>query len=410
MTTALNDFIWFVIAILCIQHPFLQKHIKKSTYIISVIIKIILFFTALLTAPKWLLGSITWYQYIVVILIGCTLFLGYEISLNDIFLYSLISLTYNGLSYHISVMFSNAFGPDHNLLSYLSRLICYVAIYTVFFLFFRRSIIGRSSSSPGILPVLIGIIFCFIFLLMENSQQTSSEMFIRCLMMFLAFIFLLVKFNAAELRQENEILTKLLEQQKQQYELSKEYVATINIKYHDIKHLLNKITTNNELAAEQLQEIETAVRRYDTSVQTGNEALNIVLTEKNMMCEKNNIQLTCMANGKLLNFMRNSDIYSLFGNILDNAIEAVMRLSDPQKKVISFTIREDLGVIHIQAENYFDGVIKSENNSFLTRKSDTTLHGFGIKSIDMIVRQYGGTVNFSYDENLFSVNIIFSQN
>ena len=56
-------------------------------------------------------------------------------------------------------------------------------------------------------------------------------------------------------------------------------------------------------------------------MKTGNRALDVVLTMERMICEGSDIEFSCLVNGALLNFMEESDIYSLFGNLLDNAIE-----------------------------------------------------------------------------------------
>lgn len=69
-----------------------------------------------------------------------------------------------------------------------------------------------------------------------------------------------------------------------------------------------------------------------TVARTGNETLDIVLTDKLLYCEKNNVTITCIADGKSLSFMSEEDIYSLFGNALDNAVLAVEQLPEPYQR------------------------------------------------------------------------------
>lgn len=59
-----------------------------------------------------------------------------------------------------------------------------------------------------------------------------------------------------------------------------------------------------------------------TLVHTGNDALDAILSEKGLACEQGGIAFRCMADGAAVGFMAPTDIYSLFGNALDNAIEA----------------------------------------------------------------------------------------
>ena len=57
---------------------------------------------------------------------------------------------------------------------------------------------------------------------------------------------------------------------------------------------------------------------------TGNHALDVILTEKSLICKQKEIKLTCMADGKQLAFMQTTDLYSIFGNLLNNSIEAAL--------------------------------------------------------------------------------------
>ena len=63
-----------------------------------------------------------------------------------------------------------------------------------------------------------------------------------------------------------------------------------------------------------------------------NYVIDVVLVERSLQCEKAGIRLSCMIDGSKFEFMRQPDIYSLFVNILDNAID--------EKRVISLTAEE----------------------------------------------------------------------
>ncbi len=60
--------------------------------------------------------------------------------------------------------------------------------------------------------------------------------------------------------------------------------------------------------------------------------------EKFMQCENKKIRLDCMIDGELLSFMKKSDVYSLFGNAIDNAIEAVDKINDEEKRCINIRL------------------------------------------------------------------------
>jgi len=61
--------------------------------------------------------------------------------------------------------------------------------------------------------------------------------------------------------------------------------------------------------------------------------------------------------------------------------------------------------IHIQ--NYYHGKIIFDNDLSITTKGDIRYHGFGTKSIKMIVEKYKGTLSFNIIKDIFSLNILF---
>ncbi|ETY71827.1 ATP-binding protein [Bifidobacterium moukalabense] len=100
------------------------------------------------------------------------------------------------------------------------------------------------------------------------------------------------------------------------------------------------------------------------------------------------------------------DIYSLFGNALDNAIEACEKLADEERRVIKLTgvMRGRLASINIV--NYFDELDRNGQGEIITTKSDKTSHGYGLKSIRMIVARLGGDMSVTTENGIFDVSIM----
>lgn len=215
-------------------------------------------------------------------------------------------------------------------------------------------------------------------------------------------------FMSGKLQQDYKILEHLLHQQKRQMQESKANIEFINIKCHDLKHQLALL--GGKLSQDEREEFQRAISIYDSSLKTGNEALDIILAEKSLKCKNNNIKLDCIAYGERLNFMTPSDIYSLFGNAIDNAIEAVQDVKDDDKKYISNVVKESLGMLSIHIENYYEGVLVFENGLPVTTKSDKRYHGFGMRSIKMIVEKYLGNMTLSHENQNFNLNILFPLN
>lgn len=130
-----------------------------------------------------------------------------------------------------------------------------------------------------------------------------------------------------EKQREVETVLRALHQSQLQYEGHREKAELINIKCHDLKHQIARFEANG-IDRETVENIEKLVAMYDTTVKTGNEVLDVVLTEKRLGCVAKDIKLTVMADGASLSFIKEGDLYALFGNILDNAIEAVAQYVD----------------------------------------------------------------------------------
>jgi len=212
-------------------------------------------------------------------------------------------------------------------------------------------------------------------------------------------------FSQSEQEQQISILHQLWRQDKAQFESIKANMDVINMKCHDLKHILNKI--EGKLTEEEVTSLREAIEFYDSNIRTGNEVLDVVLCEKAMTCQKNGIAFSCMADGTRLDFLTPVQTYSLFGNIIDNAVEAVKRLEDGEDRVISLTCRETGDSLEIEESNYFAGKLRLSGDLPVTGKSDASRHGYGTKSIKYIAEQYGGRMDIRIVDNMFFLTVRF---
>ena len=156
-----------------------------------------------------------------------------------------------------------------------------------------------------------------------------------------------------------------------------------------------------------LDEISREVGVYDSVVKSGNDALDTILTEKCLYCEKHGITLSCIADGRALDFVEPTDLYSFFGNALDNAIEAVERLDDPERRSIGLVVRRTGDMVSIHVENYFDGQVSFGGEGLpLTHKGDEANHGFGTRSMRMIAEGLGGSLACRVQGDVFHLDAL----
>lgn len=309
--------------------------------------------------------------------------------------------------------FTNIF-PD--LFTFAFYLTIYVVAYFLGYIFFGTKVAANQDVKieKNFVFVFAVVVFAVDILLnafvVYDTSDTSVKygIIIGVYNILCCVIALYLQFEVATRRKiesEYDTMRGIWKMQKKQFELSRRNIEIINMKCHDLKHQIHSIGSGENISKEALREIESHVSIYDSSAKTGNDALDVILTEKSLLCNKEKIDFSFMADGEKLSFMRKEDIYALFGNIIDNAIDAVLKLEE-KKRVISLKIKALGNMLVINSFNYYDGEIMFENGAIVTRKQDKTSHGFGLKSIKYICSRYDGDVQINTEAGVFTLDVL----
>ena len=206
------------------------------------------------------------------------------------------------------------------------------------------------------------------------------------------------------LRDELAAVRYMVDQGQRQYELSRKNAELISIKYHDLRHRSER-GGRDALGAEEQEELQRVLSDYEVQVETGNEPLNVILTEMNAMCRERKVQLLCMADGEGLDFIKPHHLYALFTNAIENAAEAVELLPEPER-VISLYLRRQGGLFHLQIENPCAEQVALRDGLPVTQKEDKGYHGFGILSMKTVAEQYGGSLSVRVESGTFHLDVI----
>lgn len=219
---------------------------------------------------------------------------------------------------------------------------------------------------------------------------------------------LLVHGKEANVRRELETVQNVLQNQYVQYKQSRESIDLINYKYHDLKHQIAYLRSEEdpEKRAEFLNRMEEEIRQYDAQNKTGNKVLDTILTAKSLYCAKHDIGITCVADGTLLDFMDVMDICSIFGNALDNAIECERKIEDKEKRLIHVTVSRQKNFLLLRFENYCEEIPEYKGEYPVSTKKEKEFHGYGLKSIRYTIDKYNGALNISTEDNWFMLKIL----
>ena len=295
--------------------------------------------------------------------------------------------------------------------------IFYIAAYTVFFFVFafRRPSCNIKTEQISVLlnSFLIVCITCFLHDFVGRFESWSlwyTVFAIVCctLVLFNHYGLMMresLKSQREELKREKAVLEGLIYLQSKQYELSGETVEIINRKCHDLKHQISVLRKMDKSQSDEFyNELEKTIMVYGDIAKTGNEALDITLTEKCLLCDEYKIKFSYIVDGESLSVMQPVDVSSMFGNILDNAIECA-RGEEEGKRIIKLNVAPSRGYLKIHCENYCSHEVAFDDNLPVTDKS-TDYHGYGVKSIRYLAEKYGGSLVMEQDDGIFNVNIL----
>ncbi len=212
-------------------------------------------------------------------------------------------------------------------------------------------------------------------------------------------------------KKEQEILliNQSLRDNQQQFKNMRDSIDIINAKTHDLRHQLSKL--GDKIANEDLAILKEATKIYDSTIKTNNPSLDAILYQTQLLAQKKDVKFSIIADGHLLDFLEDSELYFLLNNIFNNAFEAINNL--PQdKKIITFKVYENLGMTVIEESNYCnsDVVIKNTVPIKSTSKDTSMIHGYGMKSINYLIQKHNGFISCKIENNIFRIVITFQNN
>ena len=277
-----------------------------------------------------------------------------------------------------------------------------------------KTIIGRIQQLASSLFITLTSIFLgisiFSFVLKIYVKSISNIFYLLVVIISLFYCIVMYSLYYAALREgQNDIemlvLKQLWNEDQKHYQMQKENVDMINIKCHDLRHQIEDFRLKGDFTDKMIKDLEHSIQIYDSVFKTKNETLDVILSSVSLRCQKYGIELTAMADGSLLNHMEDVDIYSLFGNLLDNALEYEQSVPE-EMRFISLTIKQENNKIHVHVENYYQGELKQVSlDSLSTTKEDKAEHGYGLKSIQRIVSKYNGKSDIIIADDMFQFDI-----
>ena len=169
--------------------------------------------------------------------------------------------------------------------------------------------------------------------------------------------------------------------------------------YHDMKNHILLLESEREEKQEWISDIKKKIMKYEDFYRTGNRFLDVILRDKIEMAQSDNIHIEDDINMDGIKMFDPFDISTIFGNLLDNAIEACKLVQEIERRVINISARRKNQLLIILVKNP-----KPEDRERKMRKKG--VHGYGLRNVNDVVKKYGGEINIEEKESQFVVSII----
>lgn len=293
------------------------------------------------------------------------------------------------------------------------QLLFFAALYSLLCMTIARTMPYDGSYHIGprqeTCAVVLGSMFISLFLMLQIICRVNivpRDTAVSVMILFLALcqlycitlLYLQTElFKKSAMEKEMDSLNMLYERQRQQYQVAKRNVQIINRKCHELKVQIADLRRMAPDAALQqsLDEAEAAARQYDSTTQTGSEVLDVVLTEKSLLCEAHHISINSVADGACLSFMDPADLYALFANALDHAIELTDKIPEPEKRMIDLLVCKRQGFAVVNIISTRPAGLETNHEAIAE-----------LKIIKRIIQKYNGVLTLEPNGDFFAIKAV----
>lgn len=175
--------------------------------------------------------------------------------------------------------------------------------------------------------------------------------------------------------------------------------------YHNHIQAMLALSERPEEMRQYLWKLNDDLTSVDTVLKTGNVMLDAILNSKLSLIKAKNIAVNAKASVPSDLRISEIDLCAIIGNLLDNAMEACLRLERTQDRFIRIYIGVLKRQLYICVTNSVGGEVKKNGRMYLSTKSSLS-HGFGLMRIDALAEKYGGYVNRQNEEGAFATEVM----
>lgn len=210
-------------------------------------------------------------------------------------------------------------------------------------------------------------------------------------------------------RAEKEFLTQQVESYVAQLQRMGELWQEVRTYKHDMKQKYLLVQSYLEQGAyEKLRDFyaeSIAILKDEECIsKTGNICFDTIINYKAAIAEERGITVNTDTLIPYDMQFEEEDLYSLLGNLLDNAIEAA-EMVEPDERMIKLMAKVSGNNLYLEIRNPYQGELKKKGKQYLTLKQEKKEHGLGLRIVEDIVKRHNGDISIDSSGNYFKVTV-----
>ncbi|MBQ7639121.1 MAG: sensor histidine kinase [Clostridia bacterium] len=279
--------------------------------------------------------------------------------------------------------------------------------------------VTKNGAILFLLIVLSTTVFVATLLIIGSSFSKSKQTEFMFMLLNVPVITATVSFALMRffnMKNQNENYKQQLKMQIKQFQWMEQMVEDVRMFRHDFPKKMRPLIAyldedRPEEAKKMAEQFSDFAARTGERYHTGNFRLDTVLFCEQQLAERENIKFDVPFDTVFpSDGIDPDDIYTIFPNALDNAIEACRSVPE-EKRVISLRTRMDKQTVFVTIRNPVAAAVKTKDGLPQTTKTDKSMHGYGFRSIKKAAAKYGDdNVSFSAENGEFELRIFLNYN
>lgn len=245
----------------------------------------------------------------------------------------------------------------------------------------------------------------------QMQEQKLMLLCVSCIWLMCLIMYFVVQQMSKD--NQTKLEYELMKEKEKYSKESMEIIKRSNEELREFKHDLKNYLLPLQEAMETMpqsemvkvwEKINQKIEDVQTLIQTGNSYVDSMINTKITLARSEKVDVKCTILSKMEG-IDNLEFCSVFGNLMDNAIEAERKVTE--KKEIIIFVEEKMGYLRLEIQNKIEKSVLNENSSLNTTKKDTSSHGIGHKSVKRTMQKVGGALKYYETGDLFCAEAVF---